>query len=78
MRFGFEQIGHLPHCCVIYNVCILFSEQDDGLDILHQVIKRQKNMAVDIGTEIDRQDGKNRWLSGGCRTWLFKFRWCLI
>ena len=39
---------------------VIFTEQDEGLDILAEVVARQKSMATDIGTEIDRQDGMIR------------------
>lgn len=35
-----------------------FAEQDRGLDSLSKVIARQKQMAVDIGNEVDGQNGK--------------------
>lgn len=37
---------------------LLISEQDEGLEILSNVISRQKQVAVDIGTEVDSQNGK--------------------
>ena len=33
-------------------------EQDTGLEALSHVISRQKAMAVDIGNELDTQNGK--------------------
>ena len=33
-------------------------EQDRGLEALGHVIARQKHMALDIGTEVDQQNGK--------------------
>ena len=36
----------------------LFAEQDEGLDVLSQVLSRQKHMALDIGNEVDVQNGK--------------------
>lgn len=38
--------------------------------MLAQVIQRQKNMAVDIGNEIDRQDGKGWLCCMGCASQL--------
>lgn len=41
------------------NIIILFfSEQDEGLDALSKVISHQKQMAVDIGHEVDAQNGR--------------------
>ena len=34
------------------------TEQDQGLDALSRVIGRQKQMAIDIGTEVDVQNGQ--------------------
>lgn len=34
------------------------SAQDQGLEALSEVIARQKNMALDIGNEVDSQNGK--------------------
>ena len=39
---------------------VMLTEQDAGLDIQAEVVARQKSMATDIGTEIDRQDGMIR------------------
>ncbi len=33
------------------------SEQDEGLDALSHVLGRQKQMALDIGNEVDGQNG---------------------
>ena len=41
-------------CVVAYS----FLEQDEGLDALSNVVARQKAMAIDIGTEVDQQNGK--------------------
>lgn len=41
-------------------ICALsfdIAEQDKGLDVLAQVIGRQKQMALDIGNEVDVQNG---------------------
>lgn len=37
---------------------MLLAEQDQGLDALSSVLSRQKQMAVDIGDEVDSQNGK--------------------
>lgn len=34
-----------------------YTEQDSGLDALSHVLSRQKQMALDIGNEVDYQDG---------------------
>ena len=36
----------------------MLPEQDQGLDVLANVISRQKAMAVDIGNELDTQNGE--------------------
>ena len=41
---------------IVYIQCI--SDQDEGLDALSSVLQRQKQMAIDIGNEVDHQDGK--------------------
>ena len=38
----------------------MFSEQDDGLESLSSVIGRQKQMALDLGNEVDDQNGNDR------------------
>ena len=40
----------------------MFLEQDDGLEALSSVIGRQKQMALDLGNEVDDQNGND---SGG-------------
>ena len=40
----------------------LVLEQDHGLEALSHVISRQKAMAVDIGNELDSQNGKSNQL----------------
>lgn len=43
----------------IYFLLYFFSvEQDKGLDSLSKVISRQKQMAIDIGNEVDGQNGE--------------------
>ena len=40
-------------------VCgFLCSEQDEGLEALSSVLSRQKQMALDIGNEVDGQNGE--------------------
>jgi hypothetical protein len=39
-------------------VFYLLAEQDKGLESLSHVITRQKQMAIDIGDEVDSQNGK--------------------
>lgn len=41
-----------------YIFYLLFVEQDKGLDSLSKVISRQKQMAIDIGNEVDGQNGE--------------------
>lgn len=36
----------------------LVTEQDQGLEALSRVVGRQKQMAIDIGNEVDSQNGK--------------------
>ena len=43
-------------------MCV-FSEQDQGLEALSRVIGRQKQMAIDIGDEVDSQNGIINYLS---------------
>lgn len=53
-----------PFCEVIINrlVNYVISEQDAGLDALSNVIARQKAMAIDIGNEVDQQNGLSPFL----------------
>ena len=53
---------------------VVFLEQDTGLEALSSVIGRQKQMALDLGNEVDNQNGnRQRWkgtvhcrLAGSC------------
>ena len=42
---------------------VVFTEQDTGLEALSSVIGRQKQMALDLGNEVDDQNGN------GCYRW---------
>ena len=44
--------------CIRYIHIKHISDQDEGLDALSSVLQRQKQMAIDIGNEVDHQDGK--------------------
>ena len=59
---------------------VIFTEQDEGLDILAEVVARQKSMATDIGTEIDRQDGMIRQKAYNIIYWymLYSIYICII
>ena len=46
----------------------MFTEQDTGLEALSNVIGRQKQMALDLGTEVDDQNGNGScgWEASFC------------
>ena len=46
---------------------VVFTEQDTGLEALSSVIGRQKQMALDLGNEVDDQNGN------GCYRWEASF-----
>jgi hypothetical protein len=45
-------------CLVTITTDLFIPEQDAGLDALSAVINRQKQMALDIGNEVDTQNGE--------------------
>ena len=52
-NFNFFRVIHAQK--LLYTLIL---EQDHGLEALSHVISRQKAMAVDIGNELDTQNGK--------------------
>ena len=57
-----EFLIHICNKDICVCVCLL-SEQDRGLDALSNVIGRQKQMALDIGNEVDDQNSESLYSS---------------